>query len=70
MLRGAKVADLPIEQPTNFGLIINLRAAKVIGHEVPAGLVLRADRVVEKRGDFRFWQILLQKYFSGEARKF
>jgi putative ABC transport system substrate-binding protein len=47
VLRGAKVADLPIEQPTSFELVINLRAAKEIGHEVPAGLVLRADRVVE-----------------------
>jgi putative tryptophan/tyrosine transport system substrate-binding protein len=47
VLRGAKVADLPIEQPTSFELIINLRAAKAIGHEVPAGLVLRADHVVE-----------------------
>ena len=47
VLRGAKVSDLPIEQPTNFELVINLQAAKAIGHEVPAGLVLRADRVVE-----------------------
>jgi putative ABC transport system substrate-binding protein len=47
VLRGANVSDLPIEQPTNFELVINLQAAKAIGHEVPAGLVLRADRVVE-----------------------
>jgi putative ABC transport system substrate-binding protein len=47
LARGAKVADLPIEQPTSFELVINLQAAKAIGHEVPAGLVLRADRVVE-----------------------
>ena len=47
VLRGAKVADLPIEQPTSFELVINLQAAKAIGHEVPAGLVLRADHVVE-----------------------
>jgi putative tryptophan/tyrosine transport system substrate-binding protein len=46
-LRGAKPADVPVEQPTNFELIVNLRTAKQIGHEVPAGLVLRADKIIE-----------------------
>ena len=47
VLRGAKPADLPIEQPTTFKLSINLKTAKAINHTIPAGLVLRADKLVE-----------------------
>jgi ABC-type uncharacterized transport system substrate-binding protein len=47
LLRGIKPADLPVEQPTRFALDINLRAAKAIDHDVPASIILRADKLIE-----------------------
>jgi putative tryptophan/tyrosine transport system substrate-binding protein len=47
LFRGAKVADIPIEQPTKFKLVINLKTAKAIGVTVSPGLLLRADKLIE-----------------------